>query len=87
MLIVGPAIFQLSDPNITEVSVFTQTMDKLLPQPLPLLGTLDGVAVLMSASAASAQGLQNLFLGLRKRRYIPPMLGKVNQFEVADKPV
>ncbi len=87
MLIVGPAIFQLSDPNITEVSVFTQTMDKLLPQPLPLLGTLVGVAVLMSASAASAQGLQNLFLGLRKRRYIPPMLGKVNQFEVADKPV
>jgi len=87
MLIVGPAIFQLADPNMTEVSVFTQTMDKLLPQPLPLLGTLVGVAVLMSASAASAQGLQNLFLGLRKRRYIPPVLGKVNQFEVADKPV
>jgi nucleotide-binding universal stress UspA family protein len=87
MLIVGPAIFQLADPSITEVSVFTQTMDKLLPKPLPLLGTLVGVAVLMSASAASAQGLQNLALGLRKRRYVPPTFGKVNQFEVADKPV
>ena len=87
MLIVGPAIFQLSDPNLAEVSVFTQTMDKLLPAPLPLIGTLVGVAVLMSASAASAQGLQNLALGLKERRYIPPTLGKVNQYEVADKPV
>jgi nucleotide-binding universal stress UspA family protein len=87
MLIVGPAIYQLSDPSITDVSVFTQTMDLLLPKPLPLVGTLVGVAVLMSASAASAQGLQNLSLGLRKRRYIPPTFGKVNQFEVADKPV
>ena len=87
MLIVGPAIYQLADPNIVEVSVFTQTMDLLLPKPLPLIGTLVGVAVLMSASAASAQGLQNLALGLRKRRYIPPTFGRVNQFEVADKPV
>ncbi|HKJ26727.1 MAG TPA: universal stress protein [Anaerolineales bacterium] len=87
MLVVGPAIFKLADPNMTEVSVFTQTMDVLLPQPLPLFGTLVGVAVLMSASAASAQGLQNLALGLKERRYIPPMLGKVNEFQVADKPV
>jgi nucleotide-binding universal stress UspA family protein len=87
MLIVGPAIYQLADPNLTDVSVFTQTMDQLLPKPLPLLGTLVGVAVLMSASAASAQGLQNLALGLRKRRYVPPTFGRVNQFEVADKPV
>lgn len=86
MLVVGPAIFELSDPSNLEVSVFTQTMDRLLPAPLPWLGTLVGIAVLMSASAASAQGLQNLALGLKERRYIPPMLGKRNRFEVADKP-
>ncbi len=87
MLIVGPAIAQLSDPTNEHVSVFTQTMDQLLPDPLPYLGTLVGVAVLMSASAASAQGLQNLALGLRLRNYIPPVLGERNQFDVADKPV
>jgi len=87
MLVVGPAIFQLSDPTNPYVSVFTQTMDQLLPDPLPLLGTLVGVAVLMSASAASAQGLQNLALGLYERNYIPRYMGKRNEFEVADKPV
>ncbi len=87
MLVVGPAIFQLSDPTDLQVSVFTQTMDKLLPDPLPLLGTLVGVAVLMSASAASAQGLQNLALGLHERNYIPRYMGERNQFDVADKPV
>jgi nucleotide-binding universal stress UspA family protein len=87
MIVVGPAILAQSDPLNEEVSVFTQTMDHILPAPLPLLGTLVGVAVLMSASAASAQGLQNLALGLRRRRYIPPSLGHRNQFEVADKPV
>ncbi|MBN1231680.1 MAG: universal stress protein [Anaerolineales bacterium] len=87
MLIVGPAIFELSDPLNAEVSVFTQTMDKLLPTPLPMVGTIIGVAVLMSASAASAQGLQNLFLGLRERNYIPQILGQQNKYEVADKPV
>ncbi len=87
MLIVGPAIFQLSDPTIEGVSVFTQTMDALLPAPLPYLGTLVGIAVLMSASAASAQGLQNLALGLSERRYVPPSLGQRNKFQVADKPV
>jgi nucleotide-binding universal stress UspA family protein len=87
MLIVGPAIFDMADPLNEHVSVFTQTMDVLLPAPLPLFGTLIGVAVLMSASAASAQGLQNLALGLSKRNYIPLMLGKQNEFGVADKPV
>lgn len=87
MLIVGPVILQISDPLNTHVSVFTQTMDHLLPQPLPYLGTLVGIAVLMSASAASAQGLQNLALGLKERRYIPPFLGEPNEFQVADKPV
>ena len=87
MLIVGPAILELSDPTNPEVSVFTQTMDALLPSPLPYLGTLVGIAVLMSASAASAQGLQNLALGLKKRNYIPPNLGQQNAFDVADKPV
>jgi len=87
MLIVGPAIFSLADPTNEHVSVFTQTMDQLLPAPLPIFGTLVGIAVLMSASAASAQGLQNLALGLKERRYIPPVLGQPNKFEVADKPV
>jgi len=87
MIIVGPAILSLSDPTNAHVSVFTQTMDQLLPSPLPIFGTLVGVAVLMSASAASAQGLQNLALGLKERRYIPPVLGQPNKFEVADKPV
>ena len=87
MIIVGPAIFALSDPTDPHVSVFTQTMDQLLPNPLPYLGTLVGIAVLMSASAASAQGLQNLALGLYERNYIPRYMGKRNQFEVADKPV
>jgi nucleotide-binding universal stress UspA family protein len=41
----------------------------------------------MSASAASAQGLQNLALGLYERNYIPRYMGERNQFEVADKPV
>jgi len=87
MLIVGPAIAELSDPTDVHVSVFTQTMDQLLPDPLPYLGTIVGIAVLMSASAASAQGLQNLSLGLRGRHYIPHLLGQRNKFEVADKPV
>jgi nucleotide-binding universal stress UspA family protein len=87
MLIVGPAIAELSDPTDEHVSVFTQTMDQLLPAPLPLLGTLVGIVVLMSASAASAQGLQNLALGLKGRHYIPPSIGQQNRFDVADKPV
>ena len=87
MLIVGPAIFSLSDPSIKNVSVFTQTMDQLLPAPLPYLGSLVGIFVLMSASAASAQGLQNLALGLKERHYIPPAFGELNGYEVADKPV
>ncbi|MFC2063929.1 hypothetical protein ACFLXB_02405 [Chloroflexota bacterium] len=87
MLIVGPAIFSLSDPSVKEVSVFTQTMDQLLPAPLPYLGSLVGIFVLMSAAAASAQGLQNLALGLKERHYIPVSLGKLNKFHVADKPV
>jgi nucleotide-binding universal stress UspA family protein len=87
MMIVGPAILEISDPTNHEISVFTQTMDVLLPAPLPILGTIVGIAVLMSASAASAQGLQNLALGLKKRNYIPPALGQQNMHDVADKPV
>ncbi len=87
MLIVGPAIFSLSDPGNPHVSVFTQTMDRLLPPPLPYLGSLVGILVLMSACAASAQGLQNLALGLKERHYIPPALGALNRYDVADKPV
>jgi nucleotide-binding universal stress UspA family protein len=87
MLIVGPAIYALSDPIDGSKSVFTQTMDGLLPQWLSYLGTLVGVAVLLSACAASAQGLQNLFLGLKNRHYVPNFLGQRNRFDVADKPV
>ena len=87
MLIVGPAIFALSNPTDAHISVFTQTMDQLLPDPLPYLGSLVGVAVLISASAASAQGLQNLALGLYERHYIPSYMGERNEFDVADKPV
>lgn len=87
MLVVGPAILELSDSTNLHVSVFTQTMDALLPAPLPLLGTLVGIAVLMSASAAASQGIQNLALGLTRRRYLPQSLGQQNRFEVADRPV
>jgi len=87
MLVVGPAILALSDPYHLHVSVFTQAMDALLPPPLPWIGTLIGVLVLGSAAAASAQGLQNLALGLRFRNYIPAWLGFRNRFDVADKPV
>ncbi len=87
MLIVGPAIYSISIPTDPHVSVFTQTMDVLLPQPLAYMGTLIGIAVLLSASAASAQGLQNLALGLSNRNYIPAYLGQRNKFDVADKPV
>ncbi len=87
MLVVGPAIFALTNPDNAQVSVFTQAMDLLLPDPLPYLGSLVGIFVLMSASAASAQGLQNLALGLKERHYIPNALGARNQYDVADKPV
>jgi nucleotide-binding universal stress UspA family protein len=87
MVIVGPAIFALSDPTNQDVSVFTQTMDILLPAPLPYFGTIIGIAVLLSASAAASQGIQNLALGLKDRRYIPAFLGARNKFDVADKPV
>jgi nucleotide-binding universal stress UspA family protein len=87
MLIVGPAIYALSDINNETVSVFTQTMDHLLPAWASYLGTLIGVAVLLSACAASAQGLQNLSLGLRYRHYIPATYGQKNRFDVADRPV
>lgn len=87
MLIVGPAIYRLADPTNETVSVFTQTMDQLLPAPLPWLGTIVGVAVLLSASAASAQGLQNLALGLKHRNYVPAKIGQRNRFEVAAMPV
>jgi len=87
MLIVGPAIYQLSDPTNGEISVFTQTMDMLLPQPLSYLGSIAGIAVLLSACAASALGLQNLAMGLSLRHYLPAVIGRANKFEVADKPV
>jgi nucleotide-binding universal stress UspA family protein len=87
MLIVGPAIFALSDPTDAEVSVFTQTMDRLLPAPIAVAGTVAGIAVLLSAAAASALGLQNLFAGLKIRHYLPPLLGRPNRHGVAGRAV
>lgn len=87
MLVVGPAIFDLADPHREDVSVFTQAMDALLPAPLPYVGTLIGIVVLLSAGAASAQGLQNLALGLRYRHYLPAAFGERNRFDVAPRPV
>ena len=87
MLIVGPAIFEMADPKNLEVSVFTQTMDLLLPSPLPYIGTLIGIAVLASAAAAAAQAVLNLSLGLRYRHYIPAWLGQRNRYGVAGNPV
>lgn len=87
MLIVGPAIFSLSDINNEQVSVFTQTMDNLLPAWASYAGTLIGIAVLLSACAAAAQGIQNLALGLRYRHYVAASLGQRNTHDVADKPV
>lgn len=87
MLIVGPAIMDLSDPFDTHVSVFTQTLDNLLPYPFHYIGTFVSVAVLFSAAGASAQGVQNLALGLRYRHYISAWFGEKNRFEVAARPV
>lgn len=87
MLIVGPAILSMSDVNDTHVSVFTQTMDKLLPTWAAYTGTLIGIVVLLSASAAAAQGIQNLMLGLRYRHYVPASMGQRNRHDVADRPV
>ncbi len=87
MVVVGPAIFELADPSREDVSVFTQTMDRLLPAPVAYAGTLVGIVVLLSAAAASAQGLQNLSLGLRHRHYVPAHFGQRNRFDVADRPV
>jgi hypothetical protein len=87
MLILGPAIFSFSDATINEISVFTQTMDFLLPQPLAYIGSFIGIFVLMSACAASAQGLQCLSMGLTARGYVPPSFGAQNNFEVASRPV
>ena len=87
MLIVGPAIRDLADPSNEKVSVFTQTMDQLLPKWLSSIGTFVGIAVLLSASASSALGLQNLCVGLKLRHYVPATLGKINRFGVAGRPV
>jgi len=87
MLIVGPAILAHSDPLNEHVSVFTQTMDYLFPPWLSYIGTLIGVAVLLSACAAAAQAIQNLALGLRYRHYVAAKLGRRNKHDVADIPV
>ena len=87
MVIVGPAILAVADPLDAEVSVFTQTMDVLLPAPLAVAGSVAGVAVLLSAAAASALGLQNLAGGLVRRRYLPEAFGRTNHRGVAGLPV
>ncbi len=86
MVVVGPAIMALANPLDKSQSVFTQTMDALLPPWLSYLGTLIGIAVLLSAAAASVQGVQNLALGLRARHYIPARWGQRNKFDVPSFP-
>lgn len=86
MLVVGPEILKLSNPSLTETSVFTQTMDALLPAWLSYAGTFIGIAVLLSAAAASMQGIQNLALGLRARHYIPAVWGQRNKSDVPSIP-
>lgn len=86
MLIVGPAIFRLSNPANIDKSVFTQTMDLLLPSWLSYTGTIIGIVVLLSAAAASMQGMQNLALGLRARHYLPAAWGKRNTYDVPSVP-
>ncbi|MDO9545184.1 MAG: hypothetical protein Q7J07_00345 [Pelolinea sp.] len=51
------------------------------------LFSLVSIFVLMSACAASAQGLQNLSAGLTARRYLPQSFGAKNSFDVSNKPV
>ncbi len=88
MIIVGPAILEVSKDSVTsEISVFTQTMNALLPAWASYAGTLIGIAVLLSASAAAAQGVQNLALGLRYRHYVAASMGQRNKYDVAAKPV
>ncbi len=94
MIIVGPAILEVSHVSPgggghggAEASVFTQTMNQLLPTWASYLGTIAGVAVLLSASAAAAQGVQNLALGLRYRHYVAASLGQRNKYDVAGQPV
>ncbi len=87
MVVVGPAILAVANPARPNVSVFTQTMDALLPHPLALIGTGVGVLVLLSAAAASALGIQNLFLGLSVRHYAPAALASPNRVGVAARPV
>ena len=86
LLLLGPAIVAVTRPDVP-VSVFTQAMDALLPGPLPLLGTVIAVAALLVVAAASAQGLQNLALGLHDRRFAPAFLGQRNRADVPDWPV
>jgi nucleotide-binding universal stress UspA family protein/amino acid transporter len=88
MIIVGPAILEVSKGTVTsDISVFTQTMNALLPSWASYLGTLIGIAVLLSASAAAAQGIQNLALGLRYRHYVSATMGQRNKYDVAGRPV
>ncbi len=87
MVVVGPAILALADPSDPKVSVFTQTMDALLPHPLALAGTVASVAVLLSAAAASALGIESLFLGLSVRHYAPAAIGVRNRVGIAARPV
>src|SRR5690606_20703623 len=58
-----------------------------LPTWLSYTGTLIGIAVLLSACAAAAQGVQNLSLGLRYRHYVAAKLGQRNRHDVAGLPV
>ncbi len=83
MIVLGPAILALSDPMDPDVSVFTQTMDALLPAPVAWLGTWIGVAVLLSACATAIQGIAHLSHGLSHRHYLPTTFGRPNHHGIS----
>lgn len=85
MLVVGPAILRIADVERVDVSVFTQTMDVLLPGPLSYVGTAVSVAVLLSACATATQGIAHLGHGLSHRHYVPEWLGEVNKNGIAER--
>ena len=87
MLILGPAILRVADTSREDVSVFTQTMDALLPAPLAYLGTAVAMGVLVSACATALQGIAHLAHGLCHRHYLVESLGRPNRFGIAERAV
>jgi len=86
MLIVGPAIYQLADPN-SEISVFTQVMDQLLPRPVAYAGSVLGVFIFIYVCATSMQAMQSLTQNLARNHYMPESACEENEHHALVKPV